>query len=143
MQIVRHALGDVPLVGFFAGGEIAHQHLYGYTGVLTVFCAGRSLSLHPDSAVRAKTIPSIRWLQAQQRADGSWGLWAGTAEDTAYAILTLVHSKIPGTREALRRGQAWIEAHYTDPRPELCIGKQLYSPIRVVEAAVLAALQAK
>jgi hypothetical protein len=37
MQIVRHALGDVPLIGFFAGGEIAHKHLYAYTGVLTVF----------------------------------------------------------------------------------------------------------
>lgn len=37
LQIVRRALGDVPLVGFFAGGEIAHRHLYGYTGVLTVF----------------------------------------------------------------------------------------------------------
>jgi small ligand-binding sensory domain FIST len=37
--IVQHALGDVPLVGFFAGGEIAHHHLYGYTGVLTVFVA--------------------------------------------------------------------------------------------------------
>lgn len=37
LQILRHALGDVPLVGFFAGGEIAHQNLYGYTGVLTVF----------------------------------------------------------------------------------------------------------
>ena len=36
-QIVRHALGDVPLTGFFAGGEIARHHLYGYTGVLTVF----------------------------------------------------------------------------------------------------------
>lgn len=40
LQIVRRALGDVPLVGFFAGGEIARDHLYGYTGVLTVFtCA--------------------------------------------------------------------------------------------------------
>jgi len=39
LQIVRHALGDVPLAGFFAGGEIAHHHLYGYTGVLTVFVA--------------------------------------------------------------------------------------------------------
>jgi small ligand-binding sensory domain FIST len=39
LAIVRHALGDVPLVGFFAGGEIARQHLYGYTGVLTVFRA--------------------------------------------------------------------------------------------------------
>ncbi len=39
LQIIRRALGDVPLVGFFAGGEIARNHLYGYTGVLTVFTA--------------------------------------------------------------------------------------------------------
>jgi small ligand-binding sensory domain FIST len=38
-QMIRHALGDVPLAGFFAGGEIARHHLYGYTGVLTVFTA--------------------------------------------------------------------------------------------------------
>ena len=37
LHLVRKALGDVPLVGFFAGGEIAYDHLYGYTGVLTVF----------------------------------------------------------------------------------------------------------
>jgi small ligand-binding sensory domain FIST len=39
LQLLRRALGDVPLVGFFAAGEIAHHHLYGYTGVLTVFTA--------------------------------------------------------------------------------------------------------
>jgi small ligand-binding sensory domain FIST len=37
LALVRHALGDVPLVGFFAAGEIARANLYGYTGVLTVF----------------------------------------------------------------------------------------------------------
>jgi small ligand-binding sensory domain FIST len=37
LQVIRHALGDVPLVGFFAAGEIAGQQLCGYTGVLTVF----------------------------------------------------------------------------------------------------------
>ena len=37
LKIVQHALGDVPLVGFFAAGEIARRHVYGYTGVLTVF----------------------------------------------------------------------------------------------------------
>jgi small ligand-binding sensory domain FIST len=37
LQVLRRALGEVPLVGFFAGGEIARHHLYGYTGVLTVF----------------------------------------------------------------------------------------------------------
>ena len=39
LAIVRHALGDVPLAGFFAAGEIARANLYGYTGVLTVFRA--------------------------------------------------------------------------------------------------------
>ncbi len=37
LRIVQRALGDVPLAGFFAAGEIARHHLYGYTGVLTVF----------------------------------------------------------------------------------------------------------
>lgn len=40
LAIVKHALGDVPLVGIFASGEIARGHLYGYTGVLTVFTTG-------------------------------------------------------------------------------------------------------
>jgi small ligand-binding sensory domain FIST len=44
LKIVQHALSaggeDVPLVGFFAAGEIARHHLYGYTGVLTVFTSG-------------------------------------------------------------------------------------------------------
>ena len=39
LQTVRRALGDVPLVGFYAAGEIARRHLYGYTGVLTAFLA--------------------------------------------------------------------------------------------------------
>ena len=41
LELIRDVLGDVPLAGFFAGGEIAHSRLYGYTGVLTVFAAAR------------------------------------------------------------------------------------------------------
>jgi len=37
LGIVRAALGEVPLVGFFCNGEISHDRLYGYTGVLTLF----------------------------------------------------------------------------------------------------------
>ncbi len=37
MKIIQHALGDVPVVGFFAAGEIAHQHILSYSGVLMVF----------------------------------------------------------------------------------------------------------
>jgi small ligand-binding sensory domain FIST len=37
LGLIRDALGDFPLVGFFANGEISHNRLYGYTGVLTLF----------------------------------------------------------------------------------------------------------
>jgi small ligand-binding sensory domain FIST len=37
LAIVAEQLGDFPLVGFFANGEISHNRLYGYTGVLAVF----------------------------------------------------------------------------------------------------------
>ena len=38
LKFIHDELGDIPLVGFFANGEIFHNRLYGYTGVLTVFC---------------------------------------------------------------------------------------------------------
>lgn len=37
LGLIRDTLGDFPLVGFFANGEISHNRLYGYTGVLTLF----------------------------------------------------------------------------------------------------------
>lgn len=37
LELIRDTLGEFPLVGFFANGEISHNRLYGYTGVLTLF----------------------------------------------------------------------------------------------------------
>jgi small ligand-binding sensory domain FIST len=37
LAMISRSLGDIPLVGFFANGEISRNRLYGYTGVLTVF----------------------------------------------------------------------------------------------------------
>lgn len=37
LGMIREALGEFPLVGFFCNGEISHNRLYGYTGVLTLF----------------------------------------------------------------------------------------------------------
>ena len=37
LKLIRQALGDIPLVGFFANGEISNDRLYSYTGVLTLF----------------------------------------------------------------------------------------------------------
>ncbi|HEX7968921.1 MAG TPA: FIST C-terminal domain-containing protein, partial [Stellaceae bacterium] len=37
LRVIQDALGDFPLAGFFGNGEIAHDRLYGYTGVLALF----------------------------------------------------------------------------------------------------------
>jgi small ligand-binding sensory domain FIST len=37
LKLIRDELGEFPLVGFFANGEISHNRLYGYTGVLALF----------------------------------------------------------------------------------------------------------
>lgn len=37
LKMITSALGEFPLVGFFCNGEISHNRLYGYTGVLTLF----------------------------------------------------------------------------------------------------------
>ncbi len=37
MQIVQSVLGDVPVIGMYANGEISNNRLYSYTGVLTLF----------------------------------------------------------------------------------------------------------
>jgi len=37
MELIADIIGNVPLVGFYANGEIAGNRLYGYTGVLTLF----------------------------------------------------------------------------------------------------------
>jgi small ligand-binding sensory domain FIST len=36
LQTIASILGDVPLIGFFANGEISNNRLYGYTGVLSL-----------------------------------------------------------------------------------------------------------
>lgn len=37
VDAIRAAIGDIPLTGFYAGGEISNARLYGYTGVLVLF----------------------------------------------------------------------------------------------------------
>ena len=37
LKMISDVLGDIPIAGFYANGEIAGNQLYGYTGVLTVF----------------------------------------------------------------------------------------------------------
>lgn len=37
MAMIRRRLGDLPLIGFYANGEISHSRVYAYTGIMTLF----------------------------------------------------------------------------------------------------------
>ena len=37
MNLIKEIIGDIPITGFYASGEISGGRLYGYTGVLTLF----------------------------------------------------------------------------------------------------------
>ena len=37
LGMIAETFGDIPVIGFFGNGEISHDRLYSYTGVLTVF----------------------------------------------------------------------------------------------------------
>jgi halimadienyl-diphosphate synthase len=84
-----------------------------------------------------------RWLLEGQLADGSWGVAGGSAEETAYAVLSLdalapAHGPLPA--DLRRRAHAYLREHLdTTDHVELWIGKGLYTPPTVVRAAVLAA----
>lgn len=92
----------------------------------------------------ADTLPhAARWVVESQGADGSWGRWGGTAEETAYALQILVAAgrHQPGTEASIRRGVAYLRANSVnaDDGPALWHDKDLYRPSMIVQAAVLAA----
>jgi hypothetical protein len=87
---------------------------------------------------------AVRWVLDTQRPDGSWGIWGGTAEETAYALQILLlgppagldaarASAVERGRDRLLRAQEW------DDGPAMWHDKDLYRPVGIVRAAVLAA----
>ncbi len=87
---------------------------------------------------------AVRWVLDTQRADGSWGRWAGTGEETAYAIAILGHSAVRGQAavDAIVRGRTFLIGHIGDhgDDPPLWHDKDLYAPLRVIRAEILAAV---
>lgn len=80
------------------------------------------------------------WVRATQRPDGSWGVWRGTAEETAYALQTLLAAPHQTSQDLLARGAAALQrlAAAGTGHPPLWHGKDLYAPAAVIDAAILA-----
>lgn len=86
---------------------------------------------------------SVQWILETQNADGSWGYYLPTAEETAYCLQALLTLKRHGRKvpaKAISGGLAWLSEHADPPYPPLWIGKCLYSPTLVVRSAILGAL---
>jgi Squalene-hopene cyclase C-terminal domain/Prenyltransferase and squalene oxidase repeat len=96
-----------------------------------------------DTALVSVLDRALRWVLETQRADGSWGRWGGTAEETAYAvqILSLIGpGSVEGERAVARGHRHLLGAVDVRDGPPLWHDKDLYLPVAIVRAAVLAAL---
>lgn len=107
-------------------------------------CCALALSDFGVGEARAAVSRAVDWVVQNQRPDGSWGLWEGTAEETAYAlhVLSLARSE---SRHAIERAVADGREHLRRAallphRPALWHDKDLYLPTVVVEAEIVAAL---
>lgn len=111
-----------------------HSSPYYATSHAIMACAGLANEVVEES---------IAWILKSQNADGSWGAYLSTAEETAYAIQALwvwneKVARIP--KAALKNGARWLKEHMNPPYPPLWIGKCLYNPSLVIRSAVISAL---
>ena len=103
-----------------------------------------SLAEYAPDATGGRLDRAADWVRATQRDDGSWGLWAGTPEETAYALQVLLGTgrpPRPGLTGVVRRALAYLDANRdeADDGVPLWHDKDLYHPVLIVRAAVLAA----
>lgn len=94
---------------------------------------------HASAAVET----AAAWTLDTQRDDGSWGVWGGTAEETAYAAQILLSTATtthqPQRARALDRAETYLNAAAdSGHHPALWHDKTLYAPHAMIDAEVLA-----
>ncbi|SDH46773.1 Prenyltransferase and squalene oxidase repeat-containing protein [Sinosporangium album] len=104
------------------------------------------------SGAGASVRAAVRWTLDTQQSDGSWGRWNGTAEETAYAMHTLLMTRSVSDHRwrgavdlAVERGLDFLaervaNAEDLSGEPPLWVDKDLYLPGAIVRSAVLTAM---
>ncbi|GAA2443778.1 hypothetical protein GCM10010191_70510 [Actinomadura vinacea] len=105
------------------------------------YCAVLALSRYGDDDEDAAVTRAIRWVHTTQRPDGSWGVWNGTAEETAYALHTVLAAPYQASPVTLVKGAAALRrlSSTGGDHPPLWRGKDLCAPSAVIDAVILTA----
>lgn len=136
------------VAGWLVDGQLAdgswtdrwHASPYYATASVTA-----SLAEYAPGGTGGRLDRAVDWVRDTQRADGSWGLWAGTPEETAYALQVLLGTgrpPRPGLDGVVRRALAYLDEHRDEGTGDgvpLWHDKDLYHPVLIVRAAMLAA----
>ncbi|MCK7519726.1 MAG: hypothetical protein MZV64_19375 [Ignavibacteriales bacterium] len=86
---------------------------------------------------------SVDWIIKSQNANGSWGAYIPTAEETAYAVqaLWIWNEKVSKVPKAIfNNANRWLKEHTNQPYPPLWIAKCLFSPHIIIRSAIISAL---
>lgn len=89
---------------------------------------------------------TLSWLLFTQHANGAWGQYMPTREETALTLLALLnyHRTVRSLpHEPLRRAAEYLvatESPLGESHPQLWISKALYAPAPVIRSTILAAL---
>jgi geranylgeranyl diphosphate synthase, type I len=101
-------------------------------------CAVTALRQFGHAGASLSVARARRWVESTQREHGRWGIWAGTAEETAYAIQILAYT---GGAAVPDQTIEFLSAAGGTAHPPLWLAKDPYCPTAIVEAAILAALR--
>jgi hypothetical protein len=103
-------------------------------------CCALALHHYGGKAAVPVLAKAITWIEETQRPDGSWGVWGPTAEETSYALRTLMAVRPDSGSTLVRGATALIRLAGKADYPPLWHDKDLYAPQAVIDASVVAAL---
>jgi halimadienyl-diphosphate synthase len=108
-------------------------------------CCAQALAAYGGETARPAVERAVSWMLNTRHSGDSWGHGQGTVEETSYAVWTMWLSRDPYRADRVEgalsaAGRTLARGEITEDSTPLWIGKDVYTPVRIVRAARLAAL---